>query len=79
MTTQKKRKPYGKMIIFGILSLGSYVFLFTHLDFVNDNFVRGGYYAALPIMTALYFSFVHGAFASNLISVVGLKPNSNRH
>lgn len=79
MITHKKKKPYGKMIIFGAMSLASYVYLFTHTGFVNENFVKGGIYAALPILTALYFSFVHGAFASNLISVIGLKANSSSH
>lgn len=79
MITHHKKKPYVKMFVFGAMSLASYVFLFTHTGYVNENFVKGGIYASLPILTALYFSFVHGAFASNLISVLGLKANSSSH
>ncbi len=76
-TTQKK--PYFKMLLYGALSAASYIFLFANVEFVNENFVKGGVYAALPIITALYFSFVHGAFASYLISVLGLKAKTASH
>ena len=74
MSEQKqKNKPYLQMIIFGIISLTSYVVLFSNEALVTDTFTKGGYYAAFPILTAFWFSFMHGAFASNLISVLGLE------
>ena len=74
MSEQKqKNKPYLQMIIFGIISLTSYVVLFSNEALVTDTFTNGGYYAAFPILTAFWFSFMHGAFASNLISVLGLE------
>jgi hypothetical protein len=74
---RKKKKPYVRMIIFGIISLSSYVALFSNERVVTEIFTKGGYYAAFPILTALWFSFMHGAFASNLLSVLGLEAKKN--
>ena len=74
MTT--KNKPYMKMIIFGILSIASYVFLFENIKIAMEYFTRGGKYAGLIILTAFFFSFIHGAFASNTLDVFGLTPKA---
>ena len=71
--SQHMKKPYGKVLFFGILSLTSYVGLFMNKAIVMDYFTRGGKYAALVIITVFYFSFVHGAFASNALDVLGIK------
>jgi len=73
LTQHAKKKPYLQAILLGALSIASYVYLFTHVDQVMEYFVKGGPYAALPILTALYFSIVHGSFASAVLSVLGLQ------
>jgi len=70
---EKKKKPYLLTVVFGAMSLSAYVMLFTNENWVTDTFTKGGYYAAYPILTAFFFSFVHGAFASNLLTVLGLE------
>lgn len=70
---KKKKKPYTKAIILGIISLSAYIALFSNEQLVTENFTKGGYYAAYPIIAAFFFSFIHGAFASNLLSVLGLE------
>ncbi len=70
----KKQKPYVKTIFFGVLSISLYAGLFMNVELVMDYFTRGGSYAALPIIAAFMFSFVHGAFASNTLDVIGLQP-----
>lgn len=78
----KKRKPYIQTVIFGILSLASYLVLFNYEGLVTETYTRGGIYTAMPVATALYFSFTHGAFASNLLSVLGIeaaKSKSKKH
>lgn len=77
--SKKKRKPYGTAAITGAISLMSYYLLLTNLSVVTDYYTRGGYYATLPIVTAFYFSFVHGAFASSVISILGLEPAKSAH
>ncbi len=73
-TAYRKKKPIGKMVLFGAMSLGAYALLLSNMKIVTDTFTLGGWYGALPVGTAFLFSFVHGAFASNLLSVLGLEP-----
>jgi hypothetical protein len=72
-TMAGKRKSLGKTIGFGLLTCGCYAALFLNADMVMQYFTRGAWYAALPVGTALLFSFVHGAFASNLWSTLGIE------
>ena len=67
------KKPYAGMVIFGALSLCGYVALLDNQKWVNEIFTTGGWHAAYPVATALIFSFIHGAFASNLLSVLGIE------
>jgi hypothetical protein len=69
----QKKKPYLQAVVFGIISVLSYVFLFSRQELVTDYYSRGGAYTVLPVATALYFSFIHGAFASSVLAVLGLE------
>jgi len=77
METHKK-KPYMKAAIFGVISIASYVILFQNVGLVMEHFTRGGLYAALPVGSVFYFSFLHGAFASNVLEVIGLQAKKKR-
>jgi hypothetical protein len=68
-----KKKPYAGMVIFGAISLAGYIALMANQKWVNEIYTMGGWHAAYPVVTALIFSFIHGAFASNLLSVLGLE------
>ena len=70
---RKKKKPYLQTIFFGIISLASYIILFVNEEWVMENFTRGGYYVVYPMLTAFWFSIVHGSFASYLLSLLGLQ------
>lgn len=61
------------MVLFGAMSASAYLFLFSNEALVTKTFTLGGWHAAFPVLTAFFFSFVHGAFASNLLSVLGLE------
>jgi hypothetical protein len=69
----KKSKLVGKTIMFGLGTVALYAAVFTNADAIMKYFTRGGWYAALPIATVFVFSFVHGAFASNLWSALGIE------
>ena len=73
MSKAAKKKPYAQAMVLGALSIASYYLLFSHVNQVMEYFVRGGAYAVLPIITALYFSIVHGSFASTILSIMGLQ------
>ncbi len=68
-----KKKPIGKMLFMGILSIALYVTLLQNQDLVNGSFARGGLYALLPIVTAFIFSFIHGSFTGNFWTVMGIE------
>jgi hypothetical protein len=61
-----------KTVITGIMSVSLYAVLFMNVETVMVWFTAGGSYAALPILTALLFSIVHGAFTSNIWSLLGI-------
>jgi hypothetical protein len=58
---------------FGAISLSLYAGLLLKEGQVMDFFTRGGWYTVLPVGCAFLFSFVHGAFASNLLSALGIE------
>ena len=65
-------------VILGILSLSSYAVVFAAQDRMTDWTTRGGWYAALPIVMAFYFSVVHGAFAGHVLNLMGLEPSKKK-
>lgn len=68
-----KKKPYVGVVIFGALSLSGYAALMTHQGWVSETFTMGGWHAAYPVVTAIIFSFIHGAFASKLLTILGIE------
>ncbi|MHB8988251.1 MAG: hypothetical protein ACYC6S_05655 [Desulfobulbia bacterium] len=68
-----KSKPYLKTIIFGSMSLSAYYLLFTNEKLVTEVFTMGGWRWVYPVGAAFFFSFIHGAFASNLLSALGIE------
>jgi hypothetical protein len=76
-TSYHKKKPIGKTLLFGTLSAAAYTMLITKEALITNTFTLGGWYAALPVGTAFAFSFIHGAFASNFLSVLGLEPKKS--
>ena len=67
------KKPVLQMVLFGAISLTGYILLMRNERLITTEFTMGGWHAAYPVLTALAFSFIHGAFASNLLSVLGLE------
>ncbi|MFO7605377.1 MAG: hypothetical protein R6W72_03605 [Desulfurivibrionaceae bacterium] len=68
----REKKPVAGMLLFGGISLIMYYLLMTNQGVITESTTRGGWYAALPILAAFVFSFIHGAFASNILTVLGI-------
>lgn len=66
-------RPYVKALILGAISLSAYIMLFRNEAWVMDKFTKGGIYTLLPVLSAFFFSFVHGPFGSDLLSCLGLE------
>ncbi|TYO92316.1 hypothetical protein [Desulfallas thermosapovorans] len=76
--TQKKGGILRNLILWGILSLALYTLVFANQGIVMDYFTRGGVFAIAVIVTALVFSFVHGAFSNYLVEAMGFKPGNKK-
>lgn len=70
---RKKSSGAGKTLLFGLLSITLYAAVFSHGTAVAHFFARGAWYAILPILTVFLFSFVHGAFASHVWTLLGIE------
>ena len=68
-----RRKLVGKTIALGLGSVAIYAAVFWNSGSVMQYFTKGGLFAALPIATVFLVSFVHGAFAHNLWSCLGIE------
>jgi uncharacterized membrane protein (DUF485 family) len=75
---RKKKKPYIQVVLLGIISVASYSAVFMHQEAVTEFTTRGALYAALPIAAAFYFSFVHGSFASSVLSALGIEAKKKK-
>jgi succinate dehydrogenase hydrophobic anchor subunit len=69
----RRSKPWGKTITFGVLTAALYAAVFGNGSTVMTYFTKGGWFAALPIATVFAISFAHGAFANYLWSVLGIE------
>lgn len=78
MASSTRKKPLGKMVIMGLISLGLYIALLMKQDVLNAYFGRGGFYAFLPIATAFVFSFIHGSFTGDFWTVLGVEAKKKR-
>lgn len=77
--TKEAKKRNGilfKTVVTGIMSVSLYTILFMNVETVMLWFTKGGGYAALPILTALLFSLVHGAFTGNIWTLLGINANT---
>ncbi|MBI2315616.1 MAG: hypothetical protein HYU75_00875 [Betaproteobacteria bacterium] len=67
------RKPYLGLVVSGLISGALYLALFLFHHEILAAFTRtDGWYPALPVITALLFSFSHGAFTGYFWEVLGI-------
>ncbi len=73
-----KKKPFGKTMILGIISVMLYAILLMNQDIINSYFGKGSLYALLPIITAFMFSVVHGSFTGNFWTLLGIEAKKKK-
>lgn len=72
---ETKTSRNGKVLKTAVLaaaSIGLYTALFANEPLVVEYYTKGHAFAALPVLTAFGFSFVHGAFANQCLETLGL-------
>ncbi len=67
-----KKQAVVRMIGYGAASAAVYGAIFQFANPITEMFSRGGMYAAMPIATVFLVSYVHGGFASNLWTALGI-------
>lgn len=72
MATATTQKPVVRTMVFGVLTAAFYAAFFSYADTIAAHFAQGSYWAAGPIATVFCVSYLHGEFASNLWSVLGI-------
>jgi hypothetical protein len=67
------KKILLRTVAYGALSAGIYAAVFYDTSAIMPYFTAGSYLSVLPIATVFAVSFVHGAFASSLWSLLGIE------
>jgi hypothetical protein len=67
-----KKQALMRMIAFGIASAAVYGTVFQNANAFTELCSRGGFYSAMPIAAVFLVSYVHGGFASNLWTALGI-------
>lgn len=75
---KNKKEVVKKTVFYGLFSIGLYAAFFSNAMKIATIFAKGGWYAIYPIATVFLFSFVHGTFASNVWSSLGIEPKTIR-
>ncbi len=73
-----KKKPYGALLVMGLLSLALYTFLLQNQTMINQYCAMGGAYAFMPIAAAFLFSSVHGSFTGNFWTALGIEASKKK-
>lgn len=68
-----RRKPLGKVLAYGAVSLLLYVVLFVWEDQILRWTTKGKWFFFLPVAIAFLFSFFHGSFAGNFWEALGVQ------
>lgn len=72
----RKKKATLNALLFGAVSIGLYAAVFKFADPMVTLYAKGGAYCLLPVSTVFLFSYVHGNFASNVWTALGIEASS---
>ncbi|MDY7000812.1 MAG: hypothetical protein SVS15_03405 [Thermodesulfobacteriota bacterium] len=72
----RQSRAKAKAVLFGAASISLYAAVFTFSDTVLHYCARGGFYNLLPVSAVFLFSYVHGTFASNTWTALGVEASS---
>lgn len=73
----KKKKAKLSALLFGAASISLYAAVFKFADPMVALYAKGGAYCLLPVSTVFLFSYVHGNFASNVWTALGIEASSS--
>ena len=71
----QRRKAAVRALVFGALSACLYGVVFFNQATVTTFFTKGHLFALLPVGAVFVFSYVHGSFASNVWTALGIEAS----
>lgn len=74
-SSRKKTRARNRAILFGLMSVALYAAVFANSSTIMTYFTKGHFYTVLPVATVFVFSYVHGSFASNLWTALGVEAS----
>jgi hypothetical protein len=72
----RRSRAKSKALLFGAASIALYATVFSFSDTVLHYCARGGFYNVLPVAAVFLFSYVHGTFASNAWTALGIEAST---
>lgn len=75
-THDRKKKAKLSALLFGVASISLYAAAFHFADPMVALYAKGGIYCLLPVSTVFLFSYVHGNFASNVWTALGIEASA---
>ena len=72
-TTTGAGKPLTRAAVYGLVSVALYFMLYLFEDSILAFTSRGRWYFIAPVVIALVFSYVHGAFTGHFWDILGIK------
>jgi len=78
MTTIQNRRSRAKRkaALYGVLSIALYAAVFSFSQTVLSYCAKGGFYNVLPVTAVFLFSYVHGTFAGNVWTALGIEGSA---
>ncbi len=79
MSTIQSRRLAAKKraAVFGVLSVGLYAAVFAFSQPFLQLCAKGGLYNVITVSTVFLFSYIHGSFASNVWTALGIEASSS--
>ncbi len=71
----KKRKSRINVMVYGAASVALYATVFSFSDPIMSFIAKGGIRALVPVAAVFLFSWIHGNFASNVWTALGIEPS----
>jgi len=75
MSEKTRKRHVVRSLVFGAGAAALYAAVFTNTDFITNLSAKGGFYAVVPVITVLLFSYVHGSFTGAFWSALGIEAS----
>ncbi|MFP4048837.1 MAG: hypothetical protein ACLFT8_02700 [Desulfovermiculus sp.] len=72
---RRKKKSRINALVYGAASVALYTAVFSFSGTIMSYVTKGGVWALAPVGAVFVFSWIHGNFASNVWTALGVEPS----